>query len=116
MIRLHPRMRLSLGLLLAIAPVAGYVSPAAAYPNPTIVNRTHHVVHGTIHYALCRADNFTVAAAALTTISVKRGACLITKITATVDGKVAVPYTSLGTGKDRFEVMASGSEYKVGVL
>ena len=113
-------------LLLVTVPIIGYTAPASAYGRATIYNRTNFVVHGTIHYAGCRADNFSVAAGTVgknsviaqtqTTISDYRGACLITRINATVNGKAVIAYTSSGTGYEQFIVAASNSGYKVDSL
>ena len=115
MIQLHPARRFVLGLVLVAVPVLGASSPAWAYPNATIVNETHLAASGTVHYAACRRDNFSVPAGHKTangnitptqiTISARRGACLITKIEATLAGAgPAQPYTSSGTGKSDFVI------------
>jgi hypothetical protein len=113
-------------LLLVTVPIIGYSAPASAYGRATMYNRTNYAVHGTIHYAGCRADNFAIAAGPVGknsvitethfTISAYRGACLITRITATVNGKAATAYTSSGTGYERFIVAASNGGYKVDSL
>lgn len=107
-------------------PIMGYSAPALAYGRATVINRTTLPVSGTIHYASCRADNFSIAAGkagansvispAQTTISAYRGACLITSINATVGGKPAITYTSSGTGYETFVVAASNDGYKVNSL
>ena len=126
MFRLHSTNRFVASILLMTVPIIGYSAPASAYGRATIFNRTNYVVHGTIHYAGCRGDNFTVAAGKVgansviaetqSTISAYRGACLITRITATVNGKAASAYTSSGTGYERFIVAASNTGYKVDSL
>jgi hypothetical protein len=115
MIQLHSAQRLVIGLALVAVPVLGVSSPASAYPNATLVNETHLAATGTIHYAACRRDNFSIPAGhknangSITptqiTVSVRRGACLITKIEATLAGAgPAEPYTSSGTGKSDFVI------------
>lgn len=126
MFRLHSINRFVASILLMTVPIIGYSAPASAYGRATIFNRTNYVVHGIIHYAGCRGDNFTVAAGKVgansviaetqSTISAYRGACLITRITATVNGKAASAYTSSGTGYERFIVAASNTGYKVDSL
>ena len=126
MFRLHSVKRFVASLLLLTVPIIGYSAPALAYGRATVINRTSLPVSGTIHYAGCRADNFSIGAGtvgknsvispAQTTISAYRGGCLITSINATVGGKAAVTYTSSGTGYETFVVAASNDGYKVNSL
>ena len=125
MIQLHSAQRFALGLVLVTVPVLGVSSPAWAYPNATIVNETHFAATGTIHYAACRRDNFSIPAGhkaangniapTQITISVRRGACLITRIEATEVGVgPAIPYKSSGTAKSRFIIFHNGYGLEVG--
>lgn len=126
MFRLHTVKRFLASLLLVAVPIIGYTAPASAYGRATVINRTNQPVSGTIHYASCRSDHFNIAAGtvaansvitpAQTTISAYRGACLITSITANVNGKIAKTYTSSGTGYETFIVAASDTGYKVDSL
>ena len=126
LLRIHSAKRLIASFLLLTVPIIGYAAPASAYGKATVSNRTNAIVHGTIHYASCRADNFTIPAGVVgadsvikptqTTMSAYRGACLITRINATVGGKAAIDYTSSGTGYEQFVVAASNSGYKVDSL
>jgi hypothetical protein len=66
-------------------PVLGTSAPASAFPNATIINQTRKPVTGTIHYAACRPDNFSLPAG-----------------TEAKGLGPAFPYTSSGTAKSRF--------------
>jgi hypothetical protein len=126
MIRLRSVGRLVIGFMLVAVPVLGASSPAFAYPNATIVNETHFAATGKVHYAACRPDNFSVPAGhklpnggvtpTQTTISARRGACLITKIEVTLAGAGPVaPYTTLGTAKSRFVIQRTKNGLEVAV-
>ncbi len=118
MIKLHAVRRYIASLLLVTVPIIGYTAgPASAYDRATVYNRTNLAVSGTVHYAACRSDNFSVAGGAVTasgitqtqtTMGTSRGACLITRITATVGGKAAEAYTSSGTSYSQFLVVSIG--------
>ena len=119
MFRLHSVKRYVASLLLMTVPIIGLSSaPASAYANATFENRTNHPVSGTVSYVGCRSDNYTIPAGTInpktatitpahSTVSARRGACLIKSITANLNGKAAQTYTSSGTGYVQFIVSAT---------
>jgi hypothetical protein len=123
MFKFHTVRRFVASMLLVTVPIIGYTAaPASAYDRATVYNRTNLSVSGTVYYAACRSDNFSVAGGAVTatgitqtqvTMGTSRGACLITRISATVGGKAAENYTSSGTSYSQFLVVSSGSGYRV---
>jgi hypothetical protein len=123
MIRLHSIQRLIVSLVLVTVPVLAASAPALAYPRATVFNHTNVAVSGTVHYAACRPDRFTIppghqtASGAVTptstTMSAARGACLITKVDAVAGGVPAIPFTSSGTARDGFVVVRTPQGFAV---
>lgn len=84
------------------------------YDRATMTNYAHFPAVVTINYASCKKDVFTVAAApngvswrpTVATAPTRRGACLITSITATLQGDTSrvTAYSSTGTSYSQFYV------------
>ena len=87
-----------------------------SYPLVRISNSTNHRVTGTVVYAACSDDDYTVEPHKTWQAS-KRGVCLLTRITAKVevDGEVvdAVPYTRSGTSYSKFLIAFVDGQYVV---
>ncbi len=107
--------RLIISTLLLTAPIIAISAPAFAYPRATITNYLPYSVTGTIHYAACRKDTFTVAPAKVdpatkkvtpthTTMSSYRGGCLITEIMASGKPADVMPMLGRHTPKSQFVV------------
>jgi hypothetical protein len=81
--------------------VAGFRTPAVAYPQVHLVNKSEYQAAVTITYAACKTDHRIAGARA--SLLVKRGFCLLTSIRATIAGQGPVtPYTSSGTSFNNF--------------
>jgi len=84
-----------------------------AYPPVQIKNSTEFVVNGKVEYRsiFCSDDSYFVTPTTTWT-GPDRGACLVTKITATVrtpGGDIeATPYTSSGTSFSQFAIIQTG--------
>ncbi len=84
-----------------------------AYPPVAIFDSTAYIAWGKVTYAslLCGDDSYSVTPQTQWQAS-SRGACLVTKITATVrtpSGDFqAEPYTSSGTSYSQFAVIQTG--------
>ena len=115
MSKTHFIMRLIASLMLATLPIISFGAPASAYDRAEITNKTPFAAQGTIFYAACRSDNFVAAAGAKNSPTPYRAACLIVKITATVNGKAAVPFVSEGSSKSKFEIVSINGEYRIGL-
>ncbi len=81
----------------------------ASYPTVKIINSTPYVAHGTVHYAACSSDGFTVAPNTQWHAG-SRGLCLLTKIDAKIttpngDVDVSPNYTSSGTSYSEFGII-----------
>lgn len=110
----------TLGILAASAAFLG-ASSAEAYDNATVFNAAHHPASVTVKYSACKSDTFTVPAATpagpgKATAGSSRGACLLTRVSATLSGatyKIA-DYTSSGTSHSRFVIRYMSNEnYKI---
>ncbi|GAB1158471.1 hypothetical protein YWY31_44960 [Paenibacillus illinoisensis] len=88
--------------------------PGAGYDLVQIVNSTPYNAVGRVEYAsiFCADDNYSVQRDETWRAS-SRGACLVTRITATVrtpSGNVeAEPYTSSGTSYSQFAIIQVGA-------
>ena len=110
----------TVAILLAV-PLAS----AFAYPKAQIHNRAPFAGQVTINYAACNRDVFRFGASrldkkgvlheAINEPSARRGACLITSISATLDGAgwPATTYTSSGTGYSKFIIAPTGDDFRV---
>lgn len=94
---------------------------AAAYNNVDMFNAAHYPATITVNYSGCKSDTFTVAAATANgpgraTAGSSRGACLLTTISATLNGagyKIA-DYSSSGTSLSKFVIRYMGKDsYKI---
>jgi hypothetical protein len=118
---LHSTKRLVASFLLMTGSIVALSAPASAYDRATIYSQVKNTVTGTVHYAGCRADNFTIAPATVgptvnqfvtttethVTMSAYRGGCLITRIEAKSAGLAIQPYLSqFGTTRARFRVIS----------
>lgn len=87
--------------------------PTAFYPLVSVSNSVQYVVSGTVEYAsaFCSNDDFALTPNTVWTAT-SRGACLVTKITATVktpQGNIdATPYESSGTSFSQYAVINYG--------
>jgi hypothetical protein len=84
------------------------------YPNVHIVNSTSYAATGTVVYAVCSDDDYSIDAGPGTSwTGPSRGGCLITKITAqlAVNGNfiTATPYTSSGTSYSQFAILQTNN-------
>ncbi|MBC7673925.1 MAG: hypothetical protein H7247_16015 [Polaromonas sp.] len=98
---------------------------AFAYPKAKLHNRAPYGGTVTINYAACKRDVFRVGASrldkqgvlheAINEPSARRGACLITSISATLDGagRPVTTYTSSGTGYSKFIIAPTGDDFRV---
>lgn len=82
------------------------------YPDVKVTNSTPYKATGTVHYAACSSDNFTNLAPNDSN-SFSRGVCLVTKITATVNGQDATPYESSGTSYSQYAIIVQGTGFAV---
>jgi hypothetical protein len=87
------------------------VSSALAYDSPVVYNAAHYPVNVIVRYSGCQPDSFAVPAATpqgpgIARAGSNRGACLITTVSAAVQGRSfpVVDYTSSGTSHSRFLV------------
>jgi hypothetical protein len=104
----------------------GPSAPAMAYPLAKIRNRTIFPATGTIRYAsaLCKNDRFSVPAGILQKDGLikegfwqarSRGACLITRIDAQLQGagRGVTSYASSGTSYGNFIIQATQTDFRV---
>ena len=106
---------------LMVAPLAA----ASAYPNPVIHNRAPFAGLATISYNGCRSDRLRLTAAhangqgvmqeTVNRSKVRRAACLINRITVTLDGttKTVTPFTSNATGDANFILAPLAAGYGI---
>jgi hypothetical protein len=123
MFRLLCIQRFIAGLVFATLTLLCVAAPASAYDRATVVNNTAVAISGTVYYAACRSDHFTIPAGQLgkndviapaqTTMSTSRGACLITKVEATAGGVRVVPFSSSGTSRARFVIHRTTTGFEV---
>jgi hypothetical protein len=79
-----------------------------------INNLTLWKVSGTVEYAACSTDNYTIAAPPEgSSWTGDSGLCLVTKINATIETNpgnfyIATPYESSGTAYNDFEIVITG--------
>ncbi len=97
--------------ILAAGAACFAVSSALAYDSPVVYNPAHYPVSVIVRYSGCQPDSFAVPAATpqgagMARASGNRGACLITTVSAAVQGRPfpVVDYTSSGTSHSRFVV------------
>ena len=111
-----------------------FVAPSAmsqAYGRATITNWELHTANVVVNYSGCKSDAFLVSQARRTDTGAyvpgvneapsKRGACLITSITATLNGDTisVFPYRSLGTSQSQFlltEPNGMGNVKQLGII
>lgn len=80
-----------------------YEGASLFYAKVSIVNQCDVTISGTVKYAGCSGDNYSITPGAIFTHS--RGACLITKIFGNMqNGTQCTTYTSSGTGYATFAV------------
>ena len=101
------------------------MAAASAYPNPVIYNRAPFAGLATISYNACRPDRLRLTAArangkgvmqeTVNRSNVRRAACLINRITVTLDGttKTVTPFTSKATGDANFILAPLASGYGI---
>lgn len=108
-------------IIISLPLMALFSVSAHAYPTAKVTNNTPFTAKGTVHYALCKHDNFTVKAGEKWHAH-SRGACLITKITAKLSGdpshngpklKSVTTYKSSGTSYSNFFIQSAGNNYRV---
>lgn len=73
------------------------------YPNVRFKNSTPNAINVEVTYSGCKSDKFSVPAVGVATPAANRGACLITKVSASVAG--AKIYTSTGTSYSNFTLI-----------
>jgi hypothetical protein len=101
-------------LLLTLA-VFVFGTPASAYSNVLVTNTTKFVAHVKVSFAACRGDNLVINPGA-TSQPIKRGACLITRVTATLTGGPAVrAFESSGTSYSKVSIVTVGGQVIVEV-
>ena len=84
------------------------------YGQVKVINQTPYSATGAINYLSCNSDTYSCGANATGTGSSDRGVCLVTSISATVNGVEATPYNSSGTSFSSFFIQSDGSGgYKV---
>ena len=112
-------LTISAGAIAAIFSINAY-----AYDKATIENRTTFPASVRVNYAACKADSFNVPAGTVqkntvnpgrATAPTRRGACLITSISASLNGaKYGVTtYTSSGTSYSNFIIQGGDGNYRV---
>lgn len=120
--RLDRLTRLVPVLMLLVIPFAN----ALAYDRATITNKTIFLAHVEVNYPGCKNDKFSVPAGTLNpdgstitpgkaTAPTKRGGCLISWISATLDGagKSVSKYKSSGTGYSQFVIQGTQQDFRV---
>jgi hypothetical protein len=82
------------------------------YPDVKLTNSTPYKASGHISFAACSGNDFNNLAPN-DSQSFSRGACLLTKITATVNGQDATPYESSGTSYSQYAIIVQGTGFAV---
>jgi hypothetical protein len=85
-----------------------------SYPLVKISNSTGHNATGKVVYSswVCSNDDYSAGAGGSWTAS-SRGVCLVTEITAFIDGVWAKPYKSIGTSYSQFAIVKVDGKYQV---
>ncbi len=96
-------------VLLSALAVFSFGTPASAYDNVQVTNTTRYAAHVQVTYAACRVEHLTVPPVANVKSQLRRGGCLITRITATLTGGPAVrAFQSSGTTFAKFSIVFAG--------
>jgi hypothetical protein len=101
-----------------------FATSVLAYDRATIENRTTFPASVHVSYAACKSDSFTVPAGKIqkdgvapgrATAPTRRGACLITSISAGLSGAKypVTTYTSSGTSYSNFIIQGGDGSYRV---
>ncbi|NKB19911.1 MAG: hypothetical protein GKS01_05130 [Alphaproteobacteria bacterium] len=108
-------------VLLSLPLLALFIVSAHANSKAKITNNTPFTAKGTVKYAACKNDNYTVKAGKKWQAK-RKGACLVKGITATLSGQPNHPgpqikkvssYKSGGTTRNDFFIQPAGDNYKV---
>jgi hypothetical protein len=97
-------------LVFVAIPVIAVSGPALAR-KVTIVNQTPHAAHGKLQFPACRGDQFALSPGGKAVFEV--AGCLVSRITATVDGKPAAEFSSQGSSIKNVSIVAGPGGYKI---